>query len=83
MPMTEQINEKVSVNLLSRTSSVIPWAFLWRGRMYKTKTVGFHHTVRSGRVLLHVFSVTAGDTCFKLIFDTETLLWKLLEMYEL
>jgi hypothetical protein len=78
--MPEQINETVSVNLLSRTNGVIPWAFLWRGRMYKTKTIGFHHTMRQGRVLLHIFSVSDGATYFKLVFDTETLGWKLLEV---
>lgn len=78
--MAEQINESVSVNLLSKSDSVIPWAFLWRGRMYKIKTVGLHHTMRLGRVLIHIFSVSDGTSFFRLELDTESLRWKLKEV---
>lgn len=80
--MTEVINELVSVDLVTNhlKKSVYPWIIHWQGRHYRITKVGLHHTVREGRVLFHLFSVTDGTTFFKLRFDTETLGWKLLEI---
>ena len=80
--MPEAINESVSVTLWSnhRTRKVLPYSIYWNGRKYLVTTLGFHHTFRDGRVLVHMFSVTDGNTFFKLRLDTETLEWKLLEV---
>lgn len=80
--MAEQVNESVSVDLLSNhlKKSAYPWVIEWRGRRYRITKIGLHHVLREGRVLFHVFSVTDGTTFFKLRFDTETLGWKLLEI---
>ena len=80
--MAESIDESVSVNLLSNhlKGTVAPSSLYWRGRRYTLSQMGFHHTVREGRVLIHVYSMTDGTTFFKLQFDTETLRWKLLEV---
>lgn len=80
--MAEAINESVSVNLLFNhlKRSVIPTSLFWRGRRYTITKVGLHHTIREGRTLYHMFSVTDGTTSFKLQFDSETLFWKLLEI---
>jgi hypothetical protein len=80
--MPEHIDESVSVNLLSNhlKGTAAPSSLYWRGRRYTLSQMGFHHTERSGRVLVHVFSMTDGTTFFKLRFDTETLGWKLLEI---
>lgn len=80
--MTEAIDEKVSVNLLSNHLQGIasPSSLYWRGRRYTVRTVGLHHIVREGRTLIHMYSVTDGTTFFRLRLDTETLSWKLLEV---
>lgn len=80
--MAESIDEQVSVNLLSNHIKGIasPSSLYWHGRRYTLSQIGFHHTVREGRVLFHIFSMTDGTTFFKLKFDTETLVWKLLEI---
>lgn len=80
--MAESINESVSVALWSNhtTNKILPYSIYWHGRRYQITTVGLHHMIREGRTLLHIFSVTDGTTFFKLQFDTETLLWKLLEI---
>jgi hypothetical protein len=80
--MAEDINESVSVVLWSNhtTNKMSPYSLYWHGRRYLITTVGLHYTVREGRVLVHIFSVTDGTTSFKLKFDTETLGWKLLEV---
>ncbi|MFZ5845678.1 MAG: hypothetical protein ACOY0S_04390 [Patescibacteria group bacterium] len=78
--MTTIINELVSVNLLGKPGKVYPAILFWRGRRYAITKVGLHHTVKEGRTLFHIFSVTDGNTYFKLQLDTETLSWKLLEV---
>lgn len=54
----------------------------WRGRVYKIEKIGLHHTYREGRTLFHVFSVATATVFMKLVFDTETLKWKLEEIYD-
>ncbi len=80
--MTTQINESVSVDLLSNhmTKQSYPWIMHWRGRKYILRQVGMHHHVYEGRILTHIFSVTDGSSYFRLKFDTEALRWKLLEV---
>lgn len=80
--MSEIIDESVSVNLLSShiKHATYPWAFMWRNRQYRITDVGLHHTVREGKVLYHIFSVTDGTSSFKLKLDTETLGWRLVEI---
>ena len=80
--MSETIDESVSVDLLSNhlKGQAYPWVIQWKGIRYHTTKIGFHYTIRDGRTLFHVFSVTDGTTFFKLRFDTETLGWRLLEV---
>ena len=76
------INEKVSVVAIYNKSAneVTPWRIKWQGRVYTIKEIGFHHTVRQGNRFYHVFSVTDGNSSFKLTCDTETLHWTLDEV---
>lgn len=80
--MAEIIDESVSVDLLSNhiKKMAYPWVIHWKGNRYMVAKIGMHHTVREGRVLFHIFSVSDGNTFFKLRLDTETLGWKLLEI---
>ncbi len=80
--MAEDIHESISVALWSNhtTKKILPYSLYWRNRRYRITNVGFHHAVHEGRTLIHIFSVTDGTTFFKLKFDTETLLWTLLEV---
>lgn len=80
--MAEEINESISVALWSNctTKSILPYSIYWHGKRYTITKIGFHHTVRFGRVLTHIFSVTDGATFFKISFNTETLFWKLIEI---
>jgi len=80
--MTETINEKISVvtvyNRDKRT--VLPWRLKWQGRVYTVTKLGYHHTMRVGRVLHHIFSVATDSMFFRLNLDTETLSWTLEEV---
>ncbi len=80
--MPEVIDESISVDLLSNhmKGTAYPWIIHWRGNRYMITNVGLHYTTREGRTLIHIFSVTDGNTFFKLRFNTENLGWKLLEI---
>ncbi len=80
--MQEVINEKVSVvTVFDRQSGVVmPKRLKWQGKYYEIETLGYHHTVRAGRKLLHIFSVANSALAFRLRFDTETLHWFLEEV---
>jgi hypothetical protein len=66
--MNQRIAEPVSVALVFKhaTAEVAPVQVSWRGRMYKITKIGFHHTFRDGRTLIHVFSVVAGNFFMRL-----------------
>ncbi len=80
--MAEPVNEAVSVTLWSnhRTKKTVPYSLYWNGRRYHITTIGLHHTVWEGRRLFHIFSVSDGSNFFKLLMDSETLGWKLIEI---
>ena len=82
--MNEIINEKVSVisSYNRDTSSVMPKKIRWQARNYLITSVSYHHIVREGRKLLHIFHCTDGSLDFRLRLDTETLHWMLEEVYD-
>jgi hypothetical protein len=82
--MGEQLNEKVSVITVydRETGSILPKRIKWHNREYTITKLGYHHTVRFGRALMHIFHVTDGSTAFRLRLDTETLHWILEEVYD-
>jgi len=80
--MNETINERVSV-LMSydrEKNTVMPRNMRWQGRDYVFTKLSYHHRIRSGRTLLHIFHVTDGASDFRLRFDTETLHFTLEEI---
>lgn len=80
--MFETINEKVSVIAIydRLRNEVTPWRVKWGNKIHTITEIGFHHTVREGRTLQHIFSVSDGNLSFKLRCDTETLHWTLEEI---
>lgn len=80
--MLEAINEKISVITVhnQQTHVIMPYKIRWQGKDYLIKKLGFHHTVRDGRKLLHKFAVSTGAMDFKLSYDTESLIWTLEEV---
>lgn len=52
----------------------------YAGHIHKIEKLGLHHTYRAGRTLYHVFSVASNNLFFRLVLDTDNLLWKLTEV---
>ena len=78
--MNEIINEKISVVMIYNQKNVMPCRIKWQGRIYHIAKIGFHHQIKEGSRLFHIFSVTDGNLDFRLRFDTESLHWTLEEI---
>lgn len=80
--MHQTIQERVDVvAVFPRISGrAVPRRIRWQGRDYDVTEIGMHHPQREGRVLHHIFSVTAGALFFRLNFDTDTLQWTVEEI---
>lgn len=80
--MQEKLFEKISVvfSYNCEKNAAIPYRIRWRLRDYFIKKLGYHHKVREGRDLFHIFHATDGNLDFKLRFNTEDLSWILEEI---
>jgi len=80
--MLSHVEEDVSVITIydADTRSIRPVAMKWRGKRYTIERVAFYHPVRIGRVLHHIYSVTAGAMDYRLDFNSENLHWLLTEV---
>ena len=78
--MIEFINEPVSVEVrLRQDGSVIPLAFVWRGRRLQIESWGreSRETMDNGRTVRAHLVQTAGEETWQLHLDTETAQWTL------
>lgn len=81
--MTEHINERVDVITIYRKASmphVYPYKLRWNGKEYLIKNVGYHHKVREGKTIIHIFSCSSDSLGFRLRFNSDTLSWILEEV---
>ncbi len=80
--MNEVIDEKISVisSYNRESGTVMPRKIRWQGRDYIIKSVSYHHKIREGKKLLHIFHVTSGTLDFRLEHDTDSLHWTLKEV---
>lgn len=80
--MLEKIHERVSVVAVYQREKdkVVIHKLRWNGREYKITQLGYHHKVRAGRNIFHIFHVNNDAISFKLQFDTENLTWHVLEV---
>ena len=80
--MLEKINEKIAVITIYQPQSgrVTPYKIRWNGRDYRITKTGYHHTVRSGRTVYHIFHVSTDTLAFRLRHDPDTLHWILEEV---
>jgi len=80
--MLGHINEVVSViaSYNHEKNRFIPYKMRWRLRDYFIKRLAYHHKIREGRSLFHIFHVTDGNLDFRIRFDTESLSWILEEV---
>ena len=79
--MREVINEEVSVvsYFSAKRRLALPHIISWRNQEYAVGKIGFHHTVRSGDTLHHIYELVdrQDKLWMRLDLDTSNLHWKL------
>ncbi len=79
--MREKINEEVSVIMYysARKRQATPHLISWQNREYKVGKIGYHHTIKEGNTLHHIYElVDVEETLwFRLNLDTSNLHWNL------
>lgn len=79
--MREKINEEVSVVMYysARKRIATPHLISWQNKEYPVGKIGYHHTVKDGQTLHHIYELVDKDNSlwFRLNLDTSDLHWKL------
>lgn len=79
--MREKINEEVSVVMYYSAAKrlALPHLIRWQNKDYSVGKIGYHHTIKNGTTLHHIFELTDKDDnlWFRLNLDTSNLHWKL------
>lgn len=79
--MREKIEEEISVVMYysARQHSAAPHLIRWQNKDYQVGKIGYHHSVKEGATLHHIFElIDAEETLwFRLNFNTDNLHWKL------
>jgi len=80
--MLETVNEKISVVMVSskKHNKAYPYKMRWKEREIVFSETTYHHMIREGRLVSHIFHTTDKITDYKLSFDTQNLSWRLLEV---
>lgn len=79
--MREKINEEVSVVMYysARKRVALPHMISWQNKEYLVGKIGYHHQVKDGQTLHHIYELTDKyeSIWFRLDLDTSNLHWKL------
>ncbi len=79
--MREKINEEVSVAMYysARKKLALPRLINWQNTDYAVGKIGYHHTVKVGDVLHHIYELvdTKQTLWFRLNLNTNNLHWTL------
>ncbi len=79
--MHEFMNDPVDVSVDFSGHKVKPKQVRWGTRTYDIATVNLVHGAREGQKRIYYFSVSDAANFMKLRLDTETLEWRLVEVY--
>ena len=79
--MHELLNDPVEVTVDFQGRRVRPTSVRWAGRSYPMQRLNMVHTAREGQKRIYYFSVSDAANFMKLRLDTETLEWRLVEVY--
>lgn len=79
--MLEKVNEKIEVEVDFLKKRTVPRKFFWQGRVYNLKKITLVHSFWQGRAKIYHFSVSDGINFFRLSFNTDSLEWRLEEIF--
>jgi hypothetical protein len=79
--MHQELNDPIQVAVIFSNSQLRPVKFVWRQREYKIDQVNLSYNRFDGRSKIYYFAVSDGANYFKLRFDSNSLVWSLIETY--
>jgi len=79
--MHEYLNDPVDVDVAFAGRKVRPSMVRWGKREYSISKINLVHGAREGAKRIFYFSVSNAANFMKLRLDTETLEWRLVEVY--
>lgn len=79
--MHEILNDPIDVTVDFVGNRVRPRRVRWGKHVYPMKKVNLVHGAREGKKQIFYFSVSDSANFMKLRFDTETMEWRLVEIY--
>ena len=79
--MIEKINEEVSVVSIysARRKKAQPYMINWQNKDYKVGKIGYHHKIKNGSTLHHIYELADIDQVlwFRINLNTKNLHWVL------
>ena len=79
--MREKIGENVSVGMFysTRKRVAMPRVLIWQNKEYHFDKIGYHHTIKKGEVLHHIFELADRNQTmwFRLNLNTSNMQWML------
>jgi hypothetical protein len=79
--MHELVNDPIDVIATFKGKKAEPKVIRWNHRRYKITSIDFKHSIIEGEKRMHYFSVSDASNYMKIRLDTETLQWRILEIY--
>lgn len=79
--MHSYLNDPIDVTVDFKGRRIRPQSIRWGKRDFSVKQVNLVHGTREGEKRIFYFSVSDLTNYFKLRLDTETLEWRLVEVY--
>lgn len=81
MPIHEILNDPVEVQVEFSGRRVRPTCVKWGTKQYPMERVNLVHSTREGETRVFYFSISDNTTFMKLRLDTQSLEWRLVEIY--
>jgi hypothetical protein len=80
--MNIQIHERIDVITIYKRAGgqTAPYKIRWNNRTHLITKVGYHHKVRKGSSVYHIFHVSTDSLAFRLRHDPDALNWILEEV---
>ena len=72
------VGETISVIAsFGRSHRIKPVRFNWSGKLFEIKEITYTWKTKEGKKNIYHFSVTDGRSLYELVFDADSLIWRL------
>jgi hypothetical protein len=74
------LDQIIEVIAIFKNNRCYPVKFLYQSKTIIIKELNLYHQSYHGQNVIHIFDVSNGQTDFRLEFNTQTLIWKLVAL---